>query len=76
MTCTCPSGDGSLRWPCPVHSHPDAEAVAPLPSARVTITIEAAIPLVFLPQLFEGIRQHTPRGGTLTFHVDDRAPSK
>ena len=18
--CTCPSGDGSLRWPCPVHS--------------------------------------------------------
>lgn len=19
MTCTCPSGDGSLRWPCPVH---------------------------------------------------------
>ncbi len=22
--CTCPSGDGSLRWPCPVH--PDAQA--------------------------------------------------
>lgn len=19
ITCTCPSGDGSLRWPCPVH---------------------------------------------------------
>lgn len=19
MTCTCPSGDGSLRWPCPEH---------------------------------------------------------
>lgn len=19
MTCTCPSGDGSLRWPCPIH---------------------------------------------------------
>lgn len=18
-TCTCPSGDGSLHWPCPVH---------------------------------------------------------
>lgn len=18
-TCTCPSGNGSLRWPCPVH---------------------------------------------------------
>lgn len=20
--CTCPSGDGSLRWPCPAHSAP------------------------------------------------------
>ncbi|QXH44231.1 hypothetical protein KSS93_15130 [Pseudomonas xanthosomatis] len=19
LTCTCPSGDGSLRWPCPAH---------------------------------------------------------
>lgn len=18
-SCTCPSGDGSLRWPCPIH---------------------------------------------------------
>jgi len=25
-TCTCPSGDGSLRWPCPVHP-PESEAV-------------------------------------------------
>lgn len=27
--CTCPSGDGSLRWPCPVHPptvHPDGGA--------------------------------------------------
>lgn len=22
-TCTCPSGDGSLRWPCPVHQAAD-----------------------------------------------------
>lgn len=20
--CTCPSGDGSLRWPCPTHHNP------------------------------------------------------
>lgn len=25
--CTCPSGDGSLRWPCPVHP-PEAQPVA------------------------------------------------
>lgn len=24
--CTCPSGDGSLRWPCPVHKPTDPEA--------------------------------------------------
>ena len=24
--CTCPSGDGSLRWPCPVHPAPAPEA--------------------------------------------------
>lgn len=23
--CTCPSGDGSLRWPCPVHPPADVE---------------------------------------------------
>lgn len=22
VSCTCPSGDGSLRWPCPVHHPP------------------------------------------------------
>jgi hypothetical protein len=27
-TCTCPSGDGSLRWPCPVH--PPAPVPAPV----------------------------------------------
>lgn len=30
--CTCPSGDGSLRWPCPVHPpevKPVSEPIAP-----------------------------------------------
>lgn len=26
--CTCPSGDGSLRWPCPVHTPTDDEREA------------------------------------------------
>ena len=26
LTCTCPSGDGSLRWPCP--AHPPASTAA------------------------------------------------
>jgi hypothetical protein len=26
--CTCPSGDGSLRWPCPEHPAPAPDAVA------------------------------------------------
>lgn len=24
-TCTCPSGDGSLRWPCPVHQPDESQ---------------------------------------------------
>lgn len=27
--CTCPSGDGSLRWPCPEHPAPAPEAALP-----------------------------------------------
>lgn len=34
--CTCPSGDGSLRWPCPVHP---AVAVS-VPDATLTLTDE------------------------------------
>lgn len=26
LRCTCPSGDGSLRWPCPSHPPTDPEA--------------------------------------------------
>ncbi len=26
-TCTCPSGDGSLRWPCPKHPAPSAPGI-------------------------------------------------
>ncbi|HCN5322503.1 TPA: hypothetical protein N6X42_002900 [Escherichia coli] len=39
--CTCPSGDGSLRWPCPVHSGnspaiPDGWALVPVePTAEM-----------------------------------------
>lgn len=25
--CTCPSGDGSLRWPCPIHPPTQADAL-------------------------------------------------
>ncbi len=25
--CTCPSGDGSLRWPCPTHQSRDPRTV-------------------------------------------------
>jgi hypothetical protein len=28
-SCTCPSGDGSLRWPCP--THPPTGPIAPEP---------------------------------------------
>lgn len=28
MQCTCPSGDGSLRWPCPAHQVRDPRTVA------------------------------------------------
>ncbi|QWA09828.1 hypothetical protein GTU79_21345 [Sodalis ligni] len=27
--CTCPSGDGSLRWPCPIHPPTSAEKAIP-----------------------------------------------
>jgi len=33
-TCTCPSGDGSLRWPCPQHP--------PTPQADVLAEVRAA----------------------------------
>ncbi len=39
-TCTCPSGDGSLRWPCP--KHPPAAAPAEM-SPELTDTARAAI---------------------------------
>jgi hypothetical protein len=33
-TCTCPSGDGSLRWPCPVH--PPEAVPAPVQAGSAT----------------------------------------
>lgn len=35
-TCTCPSGDGSLRWPCP--THPPTERDERLRDARGVAT--------------------------------------
>jgi hypothetical protein len=32
--CTCPSGDGSLRWPCPVHPPAQAKPVPDVLSAK------------------------------------------
>lgn len=34
--CTCPSGDGSLRWPCP--AHPPMDELAP--QGRFEISVE------------------------------------
>ncbi|EOE1570492.1 DUF551 domain-containing protein [Klebsiella pneumoniae] len=36
--CTCPSGDGSLRWPCPVH--PGNSPVVPDGMERIATTLE------------------------------------
>lgn len=40
--CTCPSGDGSLRWPCPVHPGncpviPDGWKMVPIDATRAMI---------------------------------------
>lgn len=40
--CTCPSGDGSLRWPCPVHAGnspaiPDGWKMVPIDATRAMI---------------------------------------
>jgi len=37
--CTCPSGDGSLRWPCPVHP-PEAEPVSAPASGGDSPTVQ------------------------------------
>lgn len=35
QNCTCPSGDGSLRWPCPAHPAPQQEAQEPVGHLRM-----------------------------------------
>ena len=40
-TCTCPSGDGSLRWPC--QAHPAAAAVAPVLVRDVAEVLGASV---------------------------------
>lgn len=37
LTCTCPSGDGSLRWPCPKHP---PEAIQPVEAGAPTAAAE------------------------------------
>jgi len=46
--CTCPSGDGSLRWPCPEHPPvvDDTAAISALREARAE-TWDEAISAVF-----------------------------
>lgn len=43
QTCTCPSGDGSLRWPCPVHwAQPVQDPVAyviALPDTPIGVSV-------------------------------------
>jgi len=36
--CTCPSGDGSLRWPCPAHPNADYSRLTLSPGARTLRT--------------------------------------
>lgn len=43
VTCTCPSGDGSLRWPCP--AHPPAEGLDTVDCTNVLIgNTDIAVP--------------------------------
>lgn len=42
MTCTCPSGDGSLRHPCPVHPPEGSQPVA-APVDSVALNLEAQL---------------------------------
>lgn len=46
-TCTCPSGDGSLRWPCPAHPPtptPIDEILRALDIARGQLSGDEAAP--------------------------------
>jgi hypothetical protein len=41
--CTCPSGDGSLRWPCPEHPHAAAPVRTPAPEREVVTAEQVGI---------------------------------
>ncbi|HGX3119035.1 TPA: hypothetical protein ACNH3O_005201 [Klebsiella pneumoniae] len=52
--CTCPSGDGSLRWPCPVHPGnspviPGCDGAELLPSTGVVIEMNPANNKLYTP---------------------------
>lgn len=40
-TCTCPSGNGSLQWPCPAHPPSPGGQVEPVTDAMVYAAEEA-----------------------------------
>lgn len=60
MQCTCPGGDGSLRWPCPVHP--------PLPSRPIPHPSCRCAPL-------ERIKPHLRRTRGLWYCEGPRDPS-
>lgn len=51
-TCTCPSGDGSLRWPCPIHA---AVAAINLHEERIGFVLMPLSPAAVAPHVAEFI---------------------
>lgn len=51
-TCTCPSGDGSLRWPCPIHA---AVAAINLHEERIGFVLMPLSPAAVAPHVVEFI---------------------
>ena len=63
-TCTCPSGDGSLRWPCPQHP--------PTPDVDVLAEVRAAMS-TFRTEMEEHHYQYAGSGGGPAFDVSSEA---
>ena len=45
QTCTCPSGDGSLRWPCPDHP-PEPVTAATVPDGWKLVPVEPTLAML------------------------------
>lgn len=50
--CTCPSGDGSMRWPCPIHA---AVAAINLHEERIGFVLMPLSPAAVAPHVVEFI---------------------